>query len=438
MSSDQNFETKQTRSNKATVFYELKDKKAVQLQPKPSLTPTAIAIQSPVSSPTTAEFRQSPLSSSSSSSPPVSPSPISTSTPFQSPVTETVAESLGNLHIDSPPDEIPAELSSSSESETEIDNTFDMATAPEGPLPPIFSGLSSDTLASDWLREVGRYADFKELTDARRLHLFKYLLRQSAADWLDAQPAETVDTVEHFIAALKARFEATDILKYKTAKDIFNRRQQPGETVDCYLAQLQKLAKSIGADESMIRFVALNGLRPDISAYVVRQQPTTLAEVTAAARLAELTMPAPDPEAFSSQLSTMETELRRLASKIDRCTTAPVSGYNRERTSLSPVRPSTPPSSSFRPAGDKRVTFGRTSYGSPAQNQQRRQQEDGSTTRCTRCGLIHKNFNYCPAQDPRNVCRNCGRRGHFKSMCYGAQRNQFGNRFGNPRQGNGN
>ena len=43
---------------------------------------------------------------------------------------------------------------------------------------------------------------------------------------------------------------------------------QQGDAVDDYVAKMQHLAKTIQADEKMVRFAILNGLLPHISNYV--------------------------------------------------------------------------------------------------------------------------------------------------------------------------
>jgi len=55
--------------------------------------------------------------------------------------------------------------------------------------------------------------------------LFKVLLTDGAADWLEGQgfPAET--TFDELKQAFELRFKAPNVLKYKNAKEVFTRRQ---------------------------------------------------------------------------------------------------------------------------------------------------------------------------------------------------------------------
>lgn len=439
MSSEQDSKQILTRSKKPEVHYKLEGKEAVKIT-------ETVAIKSepgPSQSPIEAEFRHNPTSSL-LSSPPLSPVPLTTSTPLNSPNSpdnffEAVAEELDNLHLVTPPVAVepePAVEIAAPEPEPvpepAPESEPEMATAPEGSLPPTFTGLA-DLAPADWLREVARYAEYKELTDAKRLQLHKYLLRSAAADWLDLQPADTVDTNDKLIAAFKNRFGISDVQKFKTAQDIFTRKQSKHEPVEIFINEIQKLCKQIAVDDAVVRYAILNGMRPELAAYVIRQQPATIAEIIAAAKMAEATSFATSGE---PQMSNMEAELRRLSEKIDRCTTSSV----HQARSTSPIRPGTPP------APARRVAFSSPSPSRPTMsfnappNRNLQQQRQPSSSGCERCGLpFHKNPT-CPALDPRNVCRGCGRKGHFLARCYSRQ-NQMGsprNQFGNTRNQYGN
>jgi len=68
---------------------------------------------------------------------------------------------------------------------------------------------------------------------------------------------------------------------------------------------MQQLARSIQADEKMVRFVVLNALRPHIAHFVAQKQPSSATELLEAARIAELTQPmiAESDSVVSTQLA---------------------------------------------------------------------------------------------------------------------------------------
>jgi len=51
---------------------------------------------------------------------------------------------------------------------------------------------------------------------------------------------------------------------------------------------MQQLAKQIGADDQMLRFAVLNGLRPNIKIHVTRSQPTDWKSLVEAAKVGEM------------------------------------------------------------------------------------------------------------------------------------------------------
>jgi len=82
---------------------------------------------------------------------------------------------------------------------------------------------------------------------------------------------------------------------------------------------MQHLAKTIKADEKMVRFAILNGLLPHISNYVTQQQPKTVPELLQAARIAELTTPVANEtnSGVSLQLAGVREQLQKLTEKWD-------------------------------------------------------------------------------------------------------------------------
>ena len=128
--------------------------------------------------------------------------------------------------------------------------------------------------------------------------------------------------------AFEERYKTPDILKHIAAKEIFNRRQKADENVEDYIVSMRKLAKMIAADDKIISYVILNGLKPHISMYVTQQKPETMQQILEAAKIAEITTPATMgvDTSLSEQLADVHLEVRKLASKWDRITTASVSG----------------------------------------------------------------------------------------------------------------
>jgi len=157
-------------------------------------------------------------------------------------------------------------------------------------LPPPFTGRPSEN-PNDWFRQFINYCQYKDLPDQKRVDLFKVLMAGAAADWLDSLDAQAIRTIADVKTAFDGRWKTPDIVKLKSAREIFSRKQGQEETSDDYITQMTKLGKLIQADEKMMRYAILNGLRSEIATYVTQQKPTNIDQLLAESRVAELTMP---------------------------------------------------------------------------------------------------------------------------------------------------
>jgi len=103
--------------------------------------------------------------------------------------------------------------------------------------------------------------------------------------------------------------QTPEVVKYKTAKKIFNRRQKEGEYVDNYIASMRKLSKVIGADDKLTRYAILNGSPPALASHVTQQKPDTMEALLEAARMAEITCSPVNSNDYelTEQMASMQT-----------------------------------------------------------------------------------------------------------------------------------
>jgi len=134
-----------------------------------------------------------------------------------------------------------------------------------------------------------------------------------AADWLEGLSSAVLADYQRLMQAYNATYKIPDILKFKSAKEIFSRKQEDRENVDDFVAHMRKIGKVIGADEKLLSYAIRNGLKSPIAAYVTQQKPQNLDGLLEAARVAEFTCPAKQPQdvAISEQLADLKAEIRR-------------------------------------------------------------------------------------------------------------------------------
>ena len=106
-------------------------------------------------------------------------------------------------------------------------------------MPPPFTGKSED--ANDWARHFYKYCVYKEYDDRKALPLFKVLMVGPAADWLESLPEDKTKDYKVLQKAFDERFQTPDVVKFKSAKAIFSRRQADDENVDLFCESMVKL-----------------------------------------------------------------------------------------------------------------------------------------------------------------------------------------------------
>ena len=109
-------------------------------------------------------------------------------------------------------------------------------------MPSPFHGKAGDD-ADSWLRHFTDYCQYREYTEAKSLALFKVLMAGMAADWLEGLSSDVLADYQRLIQAYNARYKTPDILKFKSAKEIFSRKQEEGEMWTTLWRRCVKLVK---------------------------------------------------------------------------------------------------------------------------------------------------------------------------------------------------
>ena len=190
-----------------------------------------------------------------------------------------------------------------SDSDSEMDSNIS---------PTNLKGVATEN-APDWLRRFENCCEYKGYDETKKKTLFKVVLTDSAAVWYDSLPTATTNSWAQISEVFKSRYTTPEFMRYQHANDLFNTKQGQS-SVDDYCAKMQRLAKDVGADNTMLRFAVINELRADIRNHVTRTQPTDWQGLVDSARVGEMCVPVPsaqDPE-VSKQLVLIQETLKRL------------------------------------------------------------------------------------------------------------------------------
>lgn len=290
--------------------------------------------------------------------------------------------------------------------------------------PPSFSGRSTDD-AFAFVKEFERYVEWKNVTtDDRKRALFAVLLRDNAGAWYDTISDADKSSFDALRLAFNKRYLSTDAVKHRSARDLFTKRQAESETVDDFVASVRRLALLIGANDDVIRWVLLCGLKPHISAVVAQQKANTVDEILDAARLAELTAtpPSSSDTIILDQLAKLQSEVRRLGH--DRVTAVGPSRSptpERRRVSFEYDYDRRPPASNVRPSlssgnqGQRRAP--------PSNNwppKTGHQFTDQSA--CSRCARLNCSGQRGMCTGFGKQCFSCGKLNHVSRACKSALR----------------
>jgi len=125
--------------------------------------------------------------------------------------------------------------------------------------------------------------------------------------------------------AFETRYNPPGFMKYKYANNLFNTKQ--GDlSVDDFCAKMQRLGREVNADENILHFAVISGLKPEICNHVTLTQPTTWSELVHHAKIGEictLVAPPTDP-ALAVQLEAIQDQLKQLTTTNKVHSTSPV------------------------------------------------------------------------------------------------------------------
>lgn len=289
-------------------------------------------------------------------------------------------------------------------------------------IPSKFNGTGD---VDSWIYSFENYCHYKNESDQRRCALLPLLLTEQAFDWYQIlEPAKKIH-YPHLRAALKERFGNSPIIRHKTARELFERKQGD-ESVDTYVAKMLKLASSLGSNrEQLCLYATLSGLKPHIASYVAQNKPTTIQDLLELGRVAEMTMvERTDEPVLIKAVADLKSEIAKLGTSIQSTTNI---GETFFQNTVCPVNPRYENNQDDREPVRQRPTVynqepsRRQQWNDGPQRQHYGQDSDRST--CSRCGLFHSNPQTCRALGA--TCYHCFKLHHFRAKCRTAMRSQM-------------
>jgi len=202
-------------------------------------------------------------------------------------------------------------------------------------VPPTFSGASG-TDADSWVRRFTNYCEYRRLQEDERLPLFRLLLVDAAADWMQSLPREISNDFSAIQTAFRERFITDAASKSVNVATLWTRKQRQDESAEDFINSTRRLATRIPIeDEALVCHAAIQGLRDETKRFVMLRGAQTLDQVMTAARLAEATA-AQAPASNDKVLRELD-DLKRMFSRLVASTAADKTVTVTDVNSLTPT-----------------------------------------------------------------------------------------------------
>lgn len=167
------------------------------------------------------------------------------------------------------------------------------------------------------------------------------LLRGNAKDWFGNLAATDKDTFPKVKEAFQKRFTLSESLKQLKMPDLFLNKQTINQTAEAFIESMLKLARAVEVtDEKILMAAIVNGLRLNIKNFVIQKSPSTIVDLTNAARLADQTLRSDDDSVLQQLVGQVAALTSRLSvqSVQDKRSTSRSASGPRNRSSTPTVR----------------------------------------------------------------------------------------------------
>jgi hypothetical protein len=139
--------------------------------------------------------------------------------------------------------------------------------------PKPFLGKTAEQDPVDWLLWFEKYRGYKKMSDDDARELFVMLMQGAAADWMNAQLADSVrePSLDRLTDSFKEHYFKPKELRWRDASQIWREKQLPQEKVLNYIVRIKKFARELNLQPEVLKMIILQGFRPGIQAAVIQK-----------------------------------------------------------------------------------------------------------------------------------------------------------------------
>lgn len=238
----------------------------------------------------------------------------------------------------------------------------------------------TDTDAAIWLNNFNRLAGIHRWDDDSKCQILPLYVQDNISVWLDSLPTPTKATWPQLEQAFRDRYLPHATAKWEALEKLRQYKQNQGEQVEDYLQTMQTLATKADKDITTMTDLVISGMLPDIKREVIRQNCTTITDITKAAR-----------EAQTFNNCQTHSNLERMVQQL-----------TEQMAHMAPV-------------------IAATQQNSVSSHQTRRQrpQRQRPTGQCRSCGEFSHFRSQCRHKNA--TCYNCNKFGHIARACLQAK-----------------
>ena len=182
-----------------------------------------------------------------------------------------------------------------------------------------FRGTHDEDPAEFW-RRLEVYRAYKNIAPPDQLRLVIAMLVKNAQDWVKKLDGDQKNSISHLNVAFIQRFIKPPALRFRSACEMFGKKQADNESVDAYANRLRSLAKSVDIDDATLLYAFVSGLRGKLASFVLGKNPANIESAINNARVAKMSLKkaaGSDTGFLSQQITEMRRDLQKLAQRYD-------------------------------------------------------------------------------------------------------------------------